>query len=382
MPTAVHLVLTVLTCGLWLPIWLLMHLFPAHCSLCGNLLKRTRYVWKADGKTHHLCPSCNQQAERRKSRAAWDEPAARRGRKPADSSGRSGAGSSPLLKVLGVGCVTVTLGLVAVCGAGLAMGWYGLEQAKKELAEANRRWDAGEKAEAVAMYRQMLTKGIVADTSQEPVVYLRVIEYDMDHGATDSARTLTDQALGKGVDLRPDREATAKLVADVRADRERRAADEQARKEAEAKRQQEERAAEAKRREEEREAEAKRREEERKNAPKMSVEILKVRLEPFRTAQGANTHMVCVDWKNTGNRPVRALSVKMRGYDKDDREMEIMPVSDYYIYATAGNDRPGIAPGETYHEPNDEGHVIAPDLDRRVVRVNVKVVRVEEKVAE
>jgi hypothetical protein len=86
--------------------------------------------------------------------------------------------------------------------------------------------------------------------------------------------------------------------------------------------------------------------------------------------------------QNTGNRPVRALSVKMQGYDKDDREVEIMPMSDYYIYATAGNDRPGIAPGETYHEPNDVGHVIAPILDRRVVRVNVKVVKVEEKVPE
>lgn len=253
MPTTVHLVLTVLTCGLWLPIWLLMHMFPAHCSLCGNLLKRSRYVWKTDGKTLHLCPPCNQQAERQKSRAAWNDTDSRRGRKPAGSSRGSGSGSGPpWLKVLGVGCGVVTLGVAAVCGAGLAMGWYGLEQAKKELAEANRRWDAGEKAEAVAMYRQMLTTGIVAEKSQEPVVYLRVIEYDLDRGDTDSARALTDQALGKGVDLRPDREATAKLVADVRADRERRAADEQTRKEAEAKRQQDERDAEAKRREEER----------------------------------------------------------------------------------------------------------------------------------
>jgi hypothetical protein len=143
------------------------------------------------------------------------------------------------------------------------------------------------------------------------------------------------------------------LVADVRADREKRAADELARKEAE-----------GKRRQDERDAEAKRKEEERKNAPKLSVEIVKVRVQPFRTAQGKGTRMVCVDWKNTGNRAIRRVTATTRGFDAEDNEVEVMPVSDYDICVTAGNDRPGIALGETYYEPNDEGHVIAPILDR------------------
>lgn len=244
-----HVVLTILTCGLWLPIWIISRLLPpSRCTLCGNLFKRTRYVWKGQGETHHLCTHCNQQVERRKSRAAWDDTDVRRGRKPADSPRRSGTG----WKVLGVGCLAVVLGggLLAVVGIGVAV--YAQDQVRKELAEADRRWEAGERAEAAAVYRRLLGGGVALDRSRELVAYQRVIEYDVGRGEAGSARQLAERAADKGFDLHSDDPATTALLAEVRADRERRSADEQTKREAEAKRRQEERDAEAKRREEER----------------------------------------------------------------------------------------------------------------------------------
>lgn len=53
---------------------------PRRCSICGNLLKRTFYVWKLDGKKRHLCSHCNQRMERQKSADAFEEHKSRRRR--------------------------------------------------------------------------------------------------------------------------------------------------------------------------------------------------------------------------------------------------------------------------------------------------------------
>lgn len=58
---------------------------PKRCTFCGNVIRRTGYIWEIEGKKHILCPHCNTQMERRKSREAMDrifgEPPSRRGRR-------------------------------------------------------------------------------------------------------------------------------------------------------------------------------------------------------------------------------------------------------------------------------------------------------------
>jgi hypothetical protein len=248
------------------------------------------------------------------------------------------------------------------CGIGMTLRWFGLEREKKQLDDANGRWEAGHREEAVAVYRKLIASGVMADKGQEPVVYLRVIEYDLERGNVDSTRQLADRALGNGVNLRSDDVKTGEVLAGFKAERERRIA------------------AELGKRKEEDKLQAEQREAERRTAPRLAVEITKVRLVPFRTATGMDTTMVCVDWKNTGTRPVRALSAKIVCVDKGGREVYSVP--DYYIYAVVANDRPGIGPGQAYIEPSDEGHIIPPLDSLQVVRVNVSVVRVEERVPE
>ena len=46
---------------------------PSRCSMCDNLLRRTSYKWKIDGKTRHLCPHCNQRMERQQSAEGFDD---------------------------------------------------------------------------------------------------------------------------------------------------------------------------------------------------------------------------------------------------------------------------------------------------------------------
>lgn len=155
---------------------------------------------------------------------------------------------SSCLTFAAVGCGVLVLGVVALCGMGMVFGLIGREEAKKELAEADRLWDAGQKPEAVGRYRSLLLADQVTDRGREPLLYQRVAEYDVEHADTTSARTLIEHAVGRQVDVPSQNEAVAKLVAEAKAERERKA---EGQRQAEAKRKEEERAAGQKRAEEE-----------------------------------------------------------------------------------------------------------------------------------
>lgn len=45
---------------------------PNKCDVCGLQLKRKFYNWTVEGKKQKLCPKCNQQMERRVSKAAFN----------------------------------------------------------------------------------------------------------------------------------------------------------------------------------------------------------------------------------------------------------------------------------------------------------------------
>ena len=110
--------------------------------------------------------------------------------------------------------------------------------------------------------------------------------------------------------------------------------------------------------------------------PRLTAEVVDVRLEPFHSPLGFDTQMVCVDWKNTSNRPVRAVHATLRVYDA--RGTVVYSAEDYTIYAE-GNDRPGVAPGETYREPSDQGHVVPRDVGPSAVRATAVITRAHEE---
>jgi hypothetical protein len=108
----------------------------------------------------------------------------------------------------------------------------------------------------------------------------------------------------------------------------------------------------------------------------LPVEVVNIRLEPFRAATGVETKMVHTDWKNPGDRTVRSVFANINAFDDNDKEL--YSAKNYCIYATS-NDAAGVAPGDTYTAPNDAGHVLPKTPGVIPTRVTVVITRVEEK---
>lgn len=67
--------------------------------------------------------------------------------------------------------------------------------------------------------------------------------------------------------------------------------------------------------------------------------------------------MLCVDWVNNGNRPIRSLFATLRALDADGNRLGTI-VTDYCIFAVS-NDAPGVFPGEQYVTPDDQGKIVS-----------------------
>lgn len=107
--------------------------------------------------------------------------------------------------------------------------------------------------------------------------------------------------------------------------------------------------------------------------PIESVKVLKTRLVPFENPNGLRSKTVLVEWKNVGDAPVRALDVDIYLLDRRGRLLEV--VESQPVYAVS-DDSPGIAPGETYEDGDDEGYITDPTLAPTAFRARVKVKQV------
>jgi len=109
-----------------------------------------------------------------------------------------------------------------------------------------------------------------------------------------------------------------------------------------------------------------------------SVEIAAVRLEEWTNPEGRKFQMVLVDWKNTGDTPVRVVKADITPHYRRGEVVVDTGASDYVIYAVPDS-QPGILPGETYREALDDGFllVVAPG-HRPPAKVEVRVTEVRE----
>jgi hypothetical protein len=107
-----------------------------------------------------------------------------------------------------------------------------------------------------------------------------------------------------------------------------------------------------------------------------SAEVVRVRLVPFENRTGLRSKMVLVDWKNTGTTAIRAVDVDIIPYDARGNRLEAGR-KNQPIYAVS-NSSPGIAPGETYREPDDEGFILDAEFAAMIRRVEVKITEVVE----
>jgi hypothetical protein len=83
-----------------------------------------------------------------------------------------------------------------------------------------------------------------------------------------------------------------------------------------------------------------------------SAEVTSSRLVPFKSsASKFPLQRVITTWKNTGTTPIRAIEAEFTFRDKNNRVIETV---EYTLYA-ASDSEAGVAPGQTYTTPRDEG---------------------------
>jgi hypothetical protein len=92
-----------------------------------------------------------------------------------------------------------------------------IKATQQQIAEAALAWEAGKKNEAVAIYRDLISKNYVRFVSAEDkeTVFNRLIEYDVAHEARPEAKRLVQQAVDEKIKLSLESPAARSLLAEV-----------------------------------------------------------------------------------------------------------------------------------------------------------------------
>lgn len=101
--------------------------------------------------------------------------------------------------------------------------------------------------------------------------------------------------------------------------------------------------------------------------------VQNVRLIPWRTANGKAAQMVLTDWQNTGTLPIKSVYAEITAYDATGRVLD-SGAPDYCIFAVE-REAPAIQPGQSYHEPDDDGFILLSGFYGEASRVTVRILR-------
>ncbi len=99
---------------------------------------------------------------------------------------------------VGSGCFAL---VIFLCCGGMLVVVGKQESAKKNLAEADALWNSGNKAEAIAKYRDLMNNTLQFEyvKTEQARVYGRVIDADFQNGNAQAGKKLLDDATKKGV---------------------------------------------------------------------------------------------------------------------------------------------------------------------------------------
>ena len=104
--------------------------------------------------------------------------------------------------------------------------------------------------------------------------------------------------------------------------------------------------------------------------------LVKVRIGPFRTADGSAAEKVYVDWTNISDKPIVLVFAKITTYDAKGQVISASP--SYCIYS-APFESTGIAPGDTYIAPVGKGTVQPFVGVPKIARAEVEIDTVSDK---
>src|SRR5690606_28108228 len=91
------------------------------------------------------------------------------------------------------------------------------------------------------------------------------------------------------------------------------------------------------------------------------VRVVRVRVETHTLDSGRRAQVVCVDWKNEGDRPIRAVDADIVLFDGRGEPIDF-PIRDYCIYAES-DEKPGVLPGDRHRTPKHLGFVLPLTLE-------------------
>ena len=92
--------------------------------------------------------------------------------------------------------------VTAIFILGIAIGIIGDLKSKDTISEANKLWESGNNAVAVEKYKEVIEANITAiDSGERPLIFQRVIEFDVENGNYSTAKYFIEQAMEFDVPL-------------------------------------------------------------------------------------------------------------------------------------------------------------------------------------
>ena len=90
----------------------------------------------------------------------------------------------------------VLFGSCGCCGFTLFIGAIGMQVTATNVAAADKLWNEGKKAQAIEKYRGLT---VFAEKEDQPRIYGRLIDHELEEGNTSMAERLMAEATGKGI---------------------------------------------------------------------------------------------------------------------------------------------------------------------------------------
>lgn len=140
---------------------------------------------------------------------------------PSADPARAPAKGWPVKRYLLIGCGLLTTTFLLCCGGIFYFGHTLVQAQKMEIVKGNELWAGGNKGDAVARYKPILLQKMhVVEQAERPILFQRVIEFDLEQGDATSAKKLVEKALENDVALSLESVQGKELLARVQTEQE------------------------------------------------------------------------------------------------------------------------------------------------------------------